>query len=157
MPNQTSSLASKTVEVRGNRYVLRKIPAVKAKKIIDDSDELGVLVSVEVGGIALENEELIDQLLPNWEVMDELINLATIYNFDFLSSWKPVRFPAAMASNYNASECRYIDPIFSSLISANMASLYELKTSYSLEEAFQLLEVLTVTRVNEYKANEAAK
>jgi len=157
MPSPTSSLASKVVEVSGKRYVIRKIPAVQAKAMIDNKDEMGTLLSVEVNGVALENEELIDQLLPDWETLDELIEIATLYNFEFLSNWKPVRFPAAMAGNYNASECRYIDPIFSSLISAGMATLNELKTSYSLEEAFQLLEVLTVTRVNEYKASEAAK
>ena len=157
MANQTSSLASRSVEIRDIRYVIRKIPAVKAKKIIDDKDEIGVLSAVEVDGVSLENEYLIDKFLPDWEVMDELISIASLYNFEFLESWKPVRFPASMACNYNPSECKYIDAIFSSLISSNMATLNELKTGYSLEDAFQLLEVLTVTRVNEFKAHEAAK
>ena len=150
-------LASKTVEVRGIKYLIRKLPAVTAKQIIDQKAELDVLASVEVCGVSLETEELIDHYLPDWEVMGELIDIAANYNFGFLENWKPVRFPAAMAGNYNASECRYIDPIFSTLISSGSATLLQLKQDYSLEEAFQLLEVLTVSRVNEYKAREASK
>jgi hypothetical protein len=149
-------LASKTVEIRGVRYTIRKLPAVAAKTIIDNKDDLAVLSSVEVRGIPLDNEELIDELLPDWEVMGELIDIAAHYNFSFLEGWRPIRFPASMAGNYNASECRYIDPIFSTLISSSSATLLELKQDYSLEEAFQLLEVLTVARVNEYKAREAS-
>jgi len=150
-------LYSTIVIIKGVKYTLRKLPAVQAKRVLDERDEMAVIASVEVDGVSLENEELIDKYLPDWEVLEELIGLCSLFNFGFLEGWKPVRFPAAMAGNYNATECRYIDPIFSSLISTNAATLLELKQDYTLEEAFQLLEVLTVTRVNEYKAREAAK
>ena len=43
------------------------------------------------------------------------------------------------------------------IIEANKATLNELRTVYTLEDAFLMWEVIAVNRFNEYKAMEKAK
>jgi len=139
--------------VAGSQWRFTKLSAVTAREI----DE-GIIFSVEarVGSVwvKLDDPDLVNKHVPNWEVLMELESVALEYNFGFLDSWRPARLPAKMLANYTPMECRHIDGLFSSLISANLATLNELKTVYSLEEAFKLLEVLTVSKVNEFLATE---
>ena len=50
-----------------------------------------------------------------------------------------------------------IDGLFGAIIAEGKATLNELKTIYTLEEALDLFEVIAVTRYNEHLAMEHAK
>lgn len=50
-----------------------------------------------------------------------------------------------------------VDGLCGSIVAANKATLRELMTVYTLEEAFILWEIIAVTKHNEYLAYEHAK
>lgn len=50
-----------------------------------------------------------------------------------------------------------IDGFIAAIVADGKATLNELKTIYSLEDAFKMWEVITVTRYNEHLAMEHAK
>jgi len=50
-----------------------------------------------------------------------------------------------------------VDGFIGAIISSGQATLHELKTVYSLEDAFDMWEVIAVTRYNEHLAIEQAK
>jgi hypothetical protein len=50
-----------------------------------------------------------------------------------------------------------VRPVIAALISAQMATLHELQTVYSVIDAYDMFEVMTVTRHNTLKARAKAK
>jgi hypothetical protein len=50
-----------------------------------------------------------------------------------------------------------VDPLIGTLVSNKMATLHELKTVYTLDDAYDLFEILSVSRYNEFLAIEDAK
>lgn len=53
-------------------------------------------------------------------------------------------------------ECPNVDSLIAVLVANKYASLHELKTVYTLEDAYDLFEILAVTRYNEFLAVEHA-
>lgn len=51
---------------------------------------------------------------------------------------------------YDAISFEIVDAWIGAIISADKATLHELKTIYTLEDAMMMLEVIMVTRYNEY-------
>lgn len=49
-----------------------------------------------------------------------------------------------------------VDVMMGSLVANKYATLHELKTVYTLEDAYNLYEILAVTRYNEFVAMESA-
>lgn len=146
----------------GLTFRIRAMPAVMAKEQLDATDEeRSVTGSADVLDdgvwISLENDDLINQYLPRWEALVWLDQQIMNYNFGFLGDWRPMRLPGSMVAGYNAVATRHVDGLFSSLVSGGMASYKELCEDYSLEDAFKLLEILTVEKINEHLANESAK
>lgn len=50
-----------------------------------------------------------------------------------------------------------VDPVIGAIVSEKQATLQELKTVYSLEDMYDMWEVIAVNRYNEAMAVEAAK
>lgn len=139
------------LELGGRRWQLTKLPAWFAK---ENPPPLMASVSAWHGGawVALDSDELVDLLVPDWETLTGLERAAFEFNYGFLKTWRPIRLPASMQNSAGAVSHRYVDPLFASLIGAQLATLDQLRTVYSLEDAFLLLEVLTVKSINEHKA-----
>lgn len=67
-----------------------------------------------------------------------------------------MKLPKWSRPEHNSLEFPNVDPMMGSLIANKYATLYELNTLYTLEDAYNLYEVLAVTRYNEYVAIESA-
>ena len=74
----------------------------------------------------------------------------------FFSQWQSLNFPRVDSGEIAFLDYKNIDPFIGSLISSGKATLKELKESYSLEDAYILWEVITVTKYNEFLAIEEA-
>jgi hypothetical protein len=55
------------------------------------------------------------------------------------------------------AELANVSPIFGAVIGRNLATLRELETVYSLPDALDLLEIITVQNYNEWATSVAAK
>ena len=75
----------------------------------------------------------------------------------FFSEWQELRFPRKIRSSCPAESYRNIDWLIADIVSSGKATLWELKTVYTLQDAMQLWEVVAVDRYNEIQAAEAAK
>lgn len=149
-----------TKVISGKTWRFEKIPAVLAKDLLDkEVFDLRQYISARYNGswTPLDNDEFINEVVPDWEVLVKLDNEIYGFNYGFLKIWKPTRVPSKMQSPVTAIECKHVDSLFSTLISNNIATYLELKTVYSLEDAFKLLEVLTVSKINEFNSYEASK
>ncbi len=146
--------------IAGLEWRFEKISAISAKAKLDEPEpNLRRYISVCYNGqwIPLDNNDVIRKYVPDWETLLELENRISEYNYGFLRDWQPRKIPDKMVANYRQVDCKHMDGLFMSIITNNLATLHELKTMYSLEDAFLLLEVNTVSKINEFNANEAAK
>lgn len=143
-----------------NGFTIKKIPAIAAKELLDSSALLvnlnALRLWVEIDGLPLTDEVIVAKVT-DWEVLAKLEIECYEYNYGFLRTWKPQQIPAAMAATYFVAESNHVDAIVSALVSNELATYKELRDEYSLEEAFKLLDVLSVKRINEFRAQEAAK
>lgn len=141
-------------------FTIKKIPAITAKELLDNgsiAEKLNALrIWVEIDGLPL-TDEVITARVADWEILSKLEVACYEYNYGFLRNWKPQLIPAEMAATYFVAESNHVDSIVSALVSNELATYKELRDEYSLEEAFKLLDVLAVKRINEFRAREAAK
>jgi len=82
-------------------------------------------------------------------VLDKLIHISKEENFSFLEKRRFRRLPE---SGITSASPFYCDPLFHSLVSNQYASMAELKTILTLEDAFDLMDSLTTNKLNEYYA-----
>ena len=68
-----------------------------------------------------------------------------------------MKIPKWSCSDYRCFEYPNVDPFIGSIVASKQATLHELKTVYTLEDAYNLYEIIAVTRYNEYLAIEGAK
>lgn len=150
-----------TREVAGIKWRVRRLPATLAMSILTDGTPSEVIRAVDIRinntWIPLEDDECVDAFVPNWEALVELEAVAYSENFGFLTRWRPTRIPVSMSSPFTPAECKCVDGLVNALVSSEMATMLQLRSEYTLEEAFQMLEILTVKRINEHKAREAAR
>lgn len=149
----------KTLTLNGKTYSIRKIPCIPAKELLDsgglDKGLAPLRLWVEVAGLPL-TDEVITAHISDWEVLTVLELEAYEYNYGFLRKWKAVTVPGEMAARYRVAESSNVDSIVSALTGNALATYIELRDNYSLEEAFKLLDVLTIKRINEFRAHEEA-
>lgn len=151
-----------TVDIQGIQLQLEKIPAIPARQIVNGMNGspdslLPLRAYIRHCGLTLDNKEVAAKL-PNWEILSLAESASYEYNFGFLASWKPHFVPAAMAvTKYTVAESKNVDPVVAALVTSGFATYLELRDSLSLEEAFKLMDVLTVKRINEFRSAESAK
>ena len=149
----------KIVKSFGEEWRIDTLPAIQAKVILDSNSRDGIFSSVSVfdcdkGFVRLDSDRLVDQYVKSWEWLAPLEVLAMEENFGFLREWRPVTLPSAMrGQSAGAARYRAIDPLFGTLISENLATLHELRTVYSLQDAFIMLDCMMVKKVNEFLAS----
>lgn len=73
-----------------------------------------------------------------------------------MKRWRTHRIPSGGTGGKRA-EYLNIDYLVGELIAAGRATLKELMTDYTLEEAYMMYETILVPRLNEYYAAEAAQ
>lgn len=150
--------------IDGLEFRFTKIPAIPARELLSgmvaDFDVLRPYVEIATaeGWIILDNKPAIEKYVKSWETLTAVELFAYEYNYGFLAKWKPTPLPAKMEeSSYRVAETKNVDAAVAALITNGMANYEQLRDSYSLEEAFKLLDVLTVKKINEFRAAEASK
>lgn len=154
-----------TVEtLNGVVFRFTKIPAIAARDLLSvldaelDSLRQYIEVSTEDGWVVLDSPASVVKHIADWELLTLIELFAYDYNFGFLASWVPTPLPAKMRdSNYRVAETKNVDAAVSALVTSGMAEYEQLRDSYSLEESFKLLDILTVKKINEFRAAEASK
>jgi len=68
----------------------------------------------------------------------------------FFSQRRPLEFLERVRQKYEIQNCPNIHPLIATIISSGKATIYELKTIYSVEDAFMIWEVISVDGYNEY-------
>jgi hypothetical protein len=85
-----------------------------------------------------------------------VMNLVYEFSFKFLETWKGVRVPSRFQEGGSILSSSSVEPMISSLIQQETATLRELEEYYSLEDAFIMFDIMTAKAVNESLAYEAA-
>lgn len=158
-------MKTKKVEsINGVAFRFTKIPAIAARDLLSElGSELDVLrqyieISTDDGWVVLDSPAAIVKHITDWELLTLIELFSYDYNFGFLSSWEPTPLPAKMRdSNYRVAESKNVDAAVSALVTSGMAEYEQLRDVYSLEESFKLLDILTVKKINEFRAAEASK
>ena len=70
----------------------------------------------------------------------------------FFSKWASLDFLKRYRPEIAYVDFQNIDHFIGAIVANGKATLHELKTIYSLEDAFLMWEVIAVTRYNEYLA-----
>ncbi len=139
-------------------FRVNKMFAWEGKEYLDNPTVQKLMTCVDVktagGWVRLEDEDAINKHVESWESLVVLEEVAAKYNFGFLDTWK---FRKAPSSDVPSVDPKNLDPFFYSLIAGDYTDLYKLKTAYSLEDAFSLLDALITERTNEHYAMKAAK
>lgn len=139
-----------------------KIPSIPARVVMNsmqkELDCLRPFIQIETpqGWLSLDDDSVVKKYVDNWEDLTNAEVEAYDYNFGFLTTWKSQRIPHKMTKvKYVVAESANMDPATAALINHGMATYEQLRDKYSLEEAFKLLDVLTVKKLNEFRASEA--
>lgn len=142
----------------GKDYKITKMMAYYAKEYIESKDEslLFKCISVKTpdGWVNLAEPELIDFHVATWMDLSELLDSVIEHNLGFLENRRFRRLPDSGISSASPYHC---DPLFHALVSNKYADMTELKQSLTLEDAFDLLDSLTTSKLNEYYALQASK
>lgn len=139
-------------------YRISKMMAYNAKEYLDSKDESLLYKCINIktddGWLNLSEPEIIDSNVETWMDLSALLDAAISHNFGFLETRRFRRLPDSGVSSASPFHC---DPLFHALVSNKYASLTELKNNLTLEDAFDLLDSLTTTKLNEYYAVQASK
>jgi len=103
------------------------------------------------------NERFIDCEIIDHCTLELLQQELIRYNERFLENRKDLTFLKSYRSKFRSQGFLNINPIIGAIIDDNKATLNELKTIYSLEDMFNLWEIIATTRYNENKAIEDAQ
>ena len=75
----------------------------------------------------------------------------------FFSEWQELKFLKKSRDSCPAEGYRNIDGFIGEIVASGKATLQELKTVYTLQEAMQIWETIAIPKYNEYMAYEQAK
>lgn len=151
MENKSISVSNLDGEQR--MFIIRKIPAIPMKIILDyyckhsrlSDDELLSLLAQS--GVELDEVEDHHQLA---QIENEIL----LFNLSFFQTRKRIRIPT-FKSKFTPQDYPNADAFIAAIISSGMATYRELKEALSLEEAYDLWEITTVNKINEIKSVES--
>lgn len=106
--------------------------------------------------IPLSSLRAINDNVPDYICLDGIINSMWDYSFSFLKDYKSPNYAKFKSDGAKVISYKNIDAIEGVLITEKVATLYELKSVYSFEEALLQFEAVMVNRSNEYYAAEFA-
>lgn len=134
------------------------IPAWYAKSMLDREVEPEEIVHwcEYYDGVCwsrISCNEKIDEVMESWEDIEHWASEMTAFNFGFIPNIKLNRG----APSGNPLQPAMVDSLFHAIMANGYATLHELRTIYSLEDAFLMLDSITTTKINEYIAMKEAK
>lgn len=74
--------------------------------------------------------------------------------FRFFRGWARIRFPAVPDGQGPVIDFGNVDQVCGCIIGEGIATLHELRTIYTLEDAMRMQEVIMVRRSNEFLATQ---
>ena len=164
------ALETQQFEFVGKCFRTKLHPAVPGLKVLYGKNEhpVDVLRFTEVlrdgewhklDNATTINEHLKDpaKIIPPLMLLEEMVRLVKGINFGFLSDWEGARVPQRFITQSKTVTSQYNEPIVSNLIQADKATLMELETHYSTEDAFKLFDIVLVDTINKAYANEDAQ
>lgn len=92
-------------------------------------------------------------------VLRALLKIVGHHSCGVVNGWKGVKVPSRFTAEHQGLVTRqstHVDPVIAALIAEDKATLLELETHYSLEDALKMFDVMLAKGVNEAIQNEAA-
>ena len=157
----------KTFDVLGLRFRTMQIGAASAfeevsRGGIPDPMNVFPLLEIQVSDdewVRLDTRAKVNQYIreqtgfvPAHSVLEAVMMAWSEVNTGFLRTWKPIKVPNYLRGEVEARQAPGIDPILSSLINSNKASLRELEEYYSLEDAVRLFDVNMAANITQADA-----
>ena len=102
--------------------------------------------------LRLSTREVAENHVRDWELLAKLELALMQYNTRFFFEGRSSDFLKALADKLHPFLSAILTNIIGSIIANDKATLHELRTVYSLEDAWLLWEVIAVARYNEYLA-----
>lgn len=169
-------IQEKSITIGTKEYIISKLPATVGREILflyptSNIPKIGdygksqeimlklmsyVQVQVEDKLIPLNTESLVNNHVPNAETLLLLEKEMFKYNFDFYKR-KDLRFLKRIGGESNGQSYVNVDDLIGTIIASGRATLNELRTIYSLEDALQIWEAIIIPKYNEYVAIEKAR
>ena len=155
----------------GVRYETKQFSAIEGMSLLDSLHLVHPTVILKLTNVVLDDGTtrrlnynniksfVVDKAgnLPPKNVMEGLKNMVIQYSFGFLDEWERINIPHRFLSDAKTITPKNYEPMTSQLIQEGMASLMELETYYSLEDAFKMFDLLTIKTVNQALAQEKAE
>jgi hypothetical protein len=118
---------------------------------------VGVPVEGKDAPLMLNTRALVDNHIPDWETLARVEIAMMEYNVSFFANGKASGFLELIVNESASVAFPNVDGLIGAIVAEGKASLHELRTIYTLEDALDLYEVIAVTRYNEHLAIEHAK
>jgi hypothetical protein len=162
-------MARKTdeAELFGVRYRITQMSAAEAFPFIVSKNEprplemlRGVCVKAESGWFDLNVDTYVDTYVRDTRnifqprlVLNGLLMFVAGFNWGFLERRSSPKVPTYLRSDSAARQVDGEDPVLTALVAADKATLHELETYYSLEDAFRIYDILFVDQLNKAQAS----
>jgi hypothetical protein len=160
-------------ELFGNQYRVKEFAATEGVEILCETDQhtihpIAMLRHCEVWNgdewAPLKDRESINALVTDavkmstpMQVLEAIILKIYHVNFEFLSSWKPVKIPKRLMTGLPTDiEPARVDPVISLIVMADKATMKELEEYYSTADAFKIYDMIAVENLNKALGAEAA-
>ena len=165
--------------IDGKMFILSKFPAIAGREIITNilasampkvgdykTNEKMMLklmsfVAIQKPGmecpIRLVTDALIDNHAGNWGNIGENRSCNDGVQLQFFSERASIDFLKRYRPESTSVDFQNVDSFIGAIIADGKATLNELRTIYTLEDALNMWEVIAITRYNEYLAMEHAK
>lgn len=134
------------------------IPAWHTKRLLDknsDPEEWVLWCEVLDGGIwrKFRDYDDIDAHIDDWMELGELAEKEVIHSIGFLPEFRLHR----VGGGFSGVEPNHIDPLFHAVMAAGYATLNEIRTVYTLNDVYLMIDSITTTKRNEKLALDAVK
>lgn len=174
-------IAVRTMDGETREYIISKFPATVGRDILTRLPDTGtaagrhedLVPAVDVMldimsyvAVALEDSdtvlrlaslELVNRHVPDWETLTRIEEAMLTYNTSFMRDWRRLDFLRRIGSDAPAEDYRNIDSLVGKVIAGGRATLQQLRTVYTIEDAMHIWEAAVVPEFNDYMAIKEAQ
>jgi len=151
---ESKSVLVSNLDNESKRFVIKKLPAISMKAILDCyCEHEGLSEDILIDLLNKSGVEPVDEVEDHHQLA-RLEEAILDYNLSFFKARKKIRIPT-FKNRFTPQDYPNADPFIASIISSGMATYLQLKNELSLEEAFTLWEISTTNKINELKAVES--
>ena len=156
------------VEICGRTYEVRQMaarPGLDYAGRVHSAVEMCIGVAFSVNGIRFEldtdekiNRHVMDLrgVVPAHKVLGMIYAQVIDFNFGFLKGRKSPKVPRRFKADVDSQSVEELHPTISTLIASGKATMAELETIYSVEDAIIMSDVILVEGINKALAHEDA-